>query len=80
MNEKLEDMMDVVWGNVHFWRDIVQDKTTAERLEGLAFSMLVAIDGAELHELPGADLHAEWGHYARRRESKVGLKRLEENE
>lgn len=45
-----EQFLDHIWGMLRYWRDL-PDQTVQERLEGLAFSILVALDGGAM-DLP----------------------------
>lgn len=43
--------LELVWSYIDYW-DKLPDKPTRERLEGLAFGMLVILDGGSI-EIPG---------------------------
>ncbi len=44
--------LEHVWRMIDYWEKVPVDKTPRERIEGLAFSMLVALDG-DAAALPG---------------------------
>lgn len=50
-DEVRKQFLKLVWDYIEYW-DKLPDKTCRERLEGLAFGMLVILDG-ESAELPG---------------------------
>lgn len=53
--EVREKFLDYVRALSRYWATLPGDKTPQERLDGLAFSILVAIDGGSTH-LPAFDL------------------------
>ena len=50
MNEEetTEDFLNHIRGLIDYWENDVEGKTIKERLEGLAFSILVVIDGESM--------------------------------
>lgn len=50
-NEIRQKYLELVWSYINYW-ETLPNKTDKERLEGLAFSMLVILDGGS-EPLPG---------------------------
>jgi hypothetical protein len=50
-DEVRKNYLELVWEYINYW-DSLPEKTCRERLEGLAFGMLVILDG-ESTEMPG---------------------------
>lgn len=50
--EVREHVLDHIWGMIQYWHDEERNPTARQKLEGLAFSMLVMLDGGS-GDIPG---------------------------
>ncbi len=50
--EVRQQYLELVWSYIDYWHNL-PDKTCREKMEGLAFGMLVILDGGTELELPG---------------------------
>ena len=50
--EVRKKFLEQVWNNIKYWDELACEKTTKERLQGLAFSILATLDGCDI-DLPG---------------------------
>jgi hypothetical protein len=55
-----EDFLSHIWHMIDYWNE--HGKTKSAALEGLAFSILVAIDGGAAPEISADELTVGWLH------------------